>query len=152
MSVWTRLIDKTVAAQVGNNTNLSPVVLHAASNSFAMPTDNTFGGDITLWEDGTGYSPSDADLKIVGSAATTLTGPVWLYGVRGVIAFAIAPLNGSADIKIGGATTGYATALSAVGTFERLAIGPVPGAAAIVPSAGATVTVTVSVIRTVDRT
>lgn len=131
---------------------VSPEVkLHDAATSFAVPTDNTFGADVTVQRDANGNAPSAEMIRIEGSAATTLTGPVGLYGYLASSSkmYLIGILNNGADIVIPGANTGFAQEIEFATIFDRLSIGPLTGT--LTPSGGASVTVYVNPIQTTVR-
>lgn len=115
------------------------IALHEAAASFPMPTSASAGASLEIWTS-VGGRPLYVDLTLTADKATTLTGPVGLYGVRGTEKpVLVGELNGGENVVIGGADTGVAFSVLA-GAFDRLAIGGVAGAT-IVPTAGAVVTV-----------
>lgn len=114
----------------------------SASNSLAVPSSATAGGDIRGWLYD-GKSRQDVVVLITGSAATTLTGPVCLFGSRVAdsVTYQLGQLNQGSDVTVAGTATGYAEKLAFVGVFDYLTVGGCT--ATITPSNSATVTVKV---------
>lgn len=112
----------------------------SAVSSLPVPTGGNSGASMATWSNGLGYPP-DAIIEITGNGATTLTGPVGLYG--GSLAdgqeYLLGKLNGGSDISIGGTSTGYAEKVTYVSVYDYLTIGGI--GATITPSGGKTVTV-----------
>lgn len=121
-------------------TDLS-VTMHNGTNSLPVPTGGSAGGAIS-WAQGLGV-PVDAIVEITGNGATTLTGPVGLYGGSTTDGqeYLLGKLNGGNDVVLAGSNSGYAEKVSFVGLFDHLAIGGISGT--ITPTASKTVTVKV---------
>lgn len=141
MTQWARINGDTAKA----------VTLVNASASMAMPAAaGTDGGLITGWRDRAGFAPTDALITVVGTNAGAMSAALGLYGGRGTKMYLIGKLNDGNAITIGGANTQFEQQVSAVGVYDYLAVGALPGAAAVTPAAG-TITITAVPLILVDR-
>jgi hypothetical protein len=147
MSTWVKFLSDG-ASTTDDTPGLTRRTLHNAAASFPQPTAIDGGGTIESWRDGRGFSPAEADISILGSAACTLAGPLGLYGERFGKVYLIGLLNNGQDITIQGANVGFAQQVSGVGTFERLLLGGVSGT--VTPTAG-TITVKATPLAVEDR-
>ena len=135
----------TTGIQFGQGADV--ITLHNATSSIAIPAASGIGADVSRWASLGRIGPMGVDIEIGASALTTLTGPVSLYGEKadGTVEN-VGDLNGGADIVIPNGVI-MMSFEATVGPYTRLAIGPKTVAASpLVPSGGASVTVTATPI------